>query len=235
MRGIIFSRAVVAQVIASERMFFSAQNLDPIAWRMIERILAVAIGGIAIYLGYRLFLKVPERHDSEGRITLPWDITVLLSRVGPGVFFALFGAAVVAYGLHESVSYTRERSSEATHGKGGASAALTDRVIWGGIGPGPTAEPDEALKAARLRARLEMEFLNSLLPLLRGDLKEEQKRSVSDHVTSLKLGIMELLWGSDWGDLAAFKDWAGGGARAPIPKGLEPAAEYYLAGRGGAK
>jgi hypothetical protein len=216
-------------------MFLSAQTLDPITWRMMERILAVAIGGVAIYLGYRLFLKVPERHDSQGRITLPWNITVLLSRVGPGVFFALFGAAIVAYSLHESVSYTRERSGEATPGKGGTSPVLTDRVIWGGVALGVTAEPGEALKAARLRARLEMEFLNTLPSLLRGDLEEDQKRSVSDRVTSLKLGIVELLWGSDWGDFAAFKDWTGGGASDPVPKGLEAAAEYYLAGQRGAK
>ena len=29
-------------------MSLAAQTLDPIAWRMIERILAVAIGGMAI-------------------------------------------------------------------------------------------------------------------------------------------------------------------------------------------
>ena len=211
-------------------MSFSAQTLDPIAWRMIERILAVAIGGVAIYLGYRLFLKVPEHHDSGGRITLPWNITVLLSRVGPGVFFALFGAAVVAYSVHASVNYTWERSRVATPEKGGA-----ERVIWGGVGPGAMAEPGESLKAARLRAGLEMEFLNGLPSLLREDLKEEQKRSVANRVTSLKLGIMELLWGSDWGDFAAFKDWAGGDGSKPVPKGLEHAAEYYLAGSGGVK
>jgi hypothetical protein len=216
-------------------MFFSAQTLDPIAWRMIEQILAVAIGGVAIYLGYRLFLQVPERHDSQGRIALPWNITVLLSRVGPGVFFALFGAAIVAYSLHESVSYTRERFGEAPNGKGSAGPVLADRVIWGGVGPGAMVEPGEALKVARLEARQEMEFLNSLPSLLRGDLKEEKKREVSKRVTSLKLGIMTLLWGHDWGDVAAFRDWAEGGASTSIPKGLEKAAKYYLAVQGGVK
>ena len=187
---------------------------------------------MAIYLGYWLFLKVPERHDSQGRITLPWNITVLLSRVGPGVFFALFGAAIVAYSLHESVSYTRERSSEATHGKGRRAPRSPTESIWGGVGPGATAEPGEALKAARLRGQLEMEFLNSLPSLLRGDLKEEQKRSVSDRVTSLKLGLMELLWGSDLGDFVAFKDWTGGGASEPVPKRLRPPRTTILPARG---
>jgi hypothetical protein len=212
-------------------MFSFLQSLDPIAWRMIERILAVAIGGVAIYLGYRLFLQVPERHDSQGSITLPWDITVLLSRVGPGVFFALFGAAVVGYGLHESVSYTRERSSQTAQATGGPNASATERVIWGGASPRMTTQPDEALTAARLRARLEIEFLNSLPALLRGDLKDEQERDVSQRTAALKLGVMHLLWGGDWGDFAAFKDWAQGSASEPIPKGLEAAAQYFLAGK----
>ena len=216
-------------------MFSTLQSLDPIAWRMIERILSVVIGGIAIYLGYRLFLKVPERHDSEGRITLPWDITVLLSRVGPGVFFALFGAAVVAYGLHESVSYTQERSGEVIDGKRGERAAVTDRVIWGGVERRATVETGDSLRAARLRARLEMEFLNGLPQLLRSDLTNVQRERVSERMTSLKLGIMELLWAADWGDVAAFKDWAEGGLDRPAPPGLEVAAEYYLAGSGGTK
>ena len=40
--------------------------MDPISWRFIERILAVAIGGVSIYLGYRLFAQVPEQRDSDG-------------------------------------------------------------------------------------------------------------------------------------------------------------------------
>ena len=66
-----------------------------VSLRFLERLCAVVIGGIAIYLGYRLFLKVPERHDSAGKLVLPWDVSVVLSRVGPGIFFALFGASVV--------------------------------------------------------------------------------------------------------------------------------------------
>lgn len=209
--------------------------MDPIAWRMIERILAVVIGGVAIYLGYRLFLKVPERHDSEGRITLPWDITVFLSRVGPGVFFALFGAAVVVYGLHESVSYTRERSGEVVDGKGGGRAAQAERVIWGGVGPGATIEQGETLRAARLRGRLDIEFLNGLPQMLRSDLTDEQRRVVLQRIASLKLRIMELLWAADWGDMAAFRDWAAGSVNEPAPKGLEEAAEYFLAGSAGRK
>jgi hypothetical protein len=73
--------------------------MDPITLRFAERLLAVLFGGMAIYLGYRLFLLVPERREGEGRFTFPWDASVVLTRVGPGVFFALFGALVVGTSL----------------------------------------------------------------------------------------------------------------------------------------
>ena len=80
--------------------------MDPLILRSLERILSVAIGGLSIVLGYRLFLALPTQRDSEGSFKLPWNISVALTRVGPGVFFALFGAAVVALGLHSAVSVT---------------------------------------------------------------------------------------------------------------------------------
>jgi uncharacterized membrane protein YfcA len=73
--------------------------------RLLERILSVVIGGLAIYLGYRLFLNVPEHRDSQGKVTLPWNTTVILSRVGPGVFFALFGAIVVSLSFVKPIDY----------------------------------------------------------------------------------------------------------------------------------
>src|SRR5574341_1112697 len=70
--------------------------MDPLFLRALERIIAVLIGGLAIYLGYQLFIHLPTQMNSEGKIVLPGDISVYLSRVGPGAFFALFGTIVVA-------------------------------------------------------------------------------------------------------------------------------------------
>jgi hypothetical protein len=209
--------------------------MDPISWRFIERILAVAIGGISIYLGYRLFAKVPEQRDSEGKVTLPGGVTVILSRVGPGVFFALFGAAVVAYALHESVTFTREQSAQTTDQNNGAGTVRVEREVFGGFGPATAPAGGRPLAMKRLEARLNVEFLNTLPQLLRPDLTEEQKRTVDARVTALKLGIMQPLWGPDWGQFQAFRDWAEGGAPAPVPKGLEAAADYYRAGHAGVK
>jgi len=201
--------------------------MDPVTLRFVERILAVAIGGIAIYLGYQLFLRVPELRDSQGRVSLPGGITIILSRVGPGIFFALFGAAVVAYALHEAVSFTRETSVPATDQQ-----TVGTRVeIFGGFGPTAARGGGDALDARRLRARRDVEFLNGLPRLLKHDLSDEQLQSVD----RLKLAVMASLWAKDWGAYPRFKEWTEGDAHAPVPKGLEAAADYFRAGGEGTK
>jgi hypothetical protein len=88
--------------------------MDPITLRFAERLVAVLFGGMAIYLGYRLFLLVPDRRGGEGRFTFPWDVSVVLARVGPGVFFALFGALVVGTSLVKGVEWRSRRRRRAT-------------------------------------------------------------------------------------------------------------------------
>ena len=62
--------------------------------RMFERILVVLVGGLSIYLGYRLFFHLPMEKRSGGELTFP-GMKVVLTRVGPGVFFAAFGSVVL--------------------------------------------------------------------------------------------------------------------------------------------
>src|SRR5918996_4726813 len=80
--------------------------MDILLLRGLERLAVVLIGGMAIYLGYRLFLAVKAEASGEAKISLPGDVTVMVSRVGPGVFFALFGSIVVAASLYFSIRYS---------------------------------------------------------------------------------------------------------------------------------
>src|SRR5207245_1619184 len=88
--------------------------MDLLYLRVIERVLAVIIGGLSIYLGYRLFIKLPEQKDSEGKVVLPGDISIFFSRVGPGVFFSLFGAAVVVVSLRQGLELDRTSKESVT-------------------------------------------------------------------------------------------------------------------------
>ena len=63
-------------------------------------ILSILIGGMLVYFRYRLFLSLPSkrgRDGDSGEFSLSRGSKVKLSKVGPGVFFAIFGAGVIAY------------------------------------------------------------------------------------------------------------------------------------------
>src|SRR3954447_10395864 len=87
--------------------------MDPqslvIVLRMAERIIGVIIGGLLIYFGYRLFLSLPgkkSRDGGTGDFSMAGGTRLKLSKVGPGVFFALFGAGLIVFSLTRSVSLT---------------------------------------------------------------------------------------------------------------------------------
>jgi hypothetical protein len=197
--------------------------MDPITLNAIERILAIAIGGLSIWLGYRLFLAVPEQRDSAGKFQLPWNISVGLARVGPGVFFAVFGAGVVGYSLHGSTHV-----SENTVSVDGSPSKVTVVEAKGAM---PTTDDiGKTLAARRLNVGTEMEFLSTLGRILRSDLSDIDKRMVSDNTVALKLAVMHALWAEDWGDEAAFREWAERGAQDPVPKDSKEAAKFFRIG-----
>jgi len=171
-------------------------------------------------LGYRLFLALPQQRDSSGTIRLPWNVTVMLGRVGPGVFFALFGAAVVGFSLHAAVHI--EQGGDSSAGR----AAVSDYRRF-------AAAPADsgALASRRLAAQVRVEYLNKLPDLLRGDLSEDERKAAARVLAWAKLAVMEPLWDRDWGDQARFKDWAESDATGPVPPGLEDAAAFFTAGQ----
>jgi hypothetical protein len=193
--------------------------MDPALLRSFERILAVAIGGLSIVLGYRLFLALPEQRDSSGSVKLPWNISIVLGRVGPGAFFALFGAAVVAFGLHSAVTVTSERI--ATPG------LLSETTSMSGIGLGAAAS-GEMPAVRRLRLEAQIRLLNAWP--LRGDLAAAERRAILEQVDSIKLALMAATWDPEWGDAADFKAWVGAGALEPVPDAQRKAAAFFRAG-----
>src|SRR5947209_18094506 len=71
--------------------------------RATERILLVLVGALAVYLGYCLFRNIPTANKAEGKLVLPGGVSIFLTRIGPGVFFALFGIAVIGYSVAQPV------------------------------------------------------------------------------------------------------------------------------------
>jgi hypothetical protein len=196
--------------------------LDPIVLRFFERITAVLIGGLAIYLGYQLFLRVPELKDSAGQVILPWNMSVVMSRIGPGVFFALFGVIVVGVALVRPLEVDTTASSARTDGHASV------RYM------GDTTTDDRAARAdARAFLRKQIAELNTLPRELRPDLPAQDRDSAQRSIAKAKLALMKPVWGDStegFGNVSDFEKWVLADEPEPPPSGMAEALALYRYG-----
>ena len=161
--------------------------MDLLQLRVIERVLAVIIGGMSIYLGYRLFIKVPRQKDSSGKVMLPGDISIFFSRIGPGVFFSLFGAAVVVVSLQQSLDLDLANKASVTAESTERTANLKVRYM------GETGQSDPAKRdAVRAEARRAIAELNKLPSMLAPDVPASRRTDVTEAVRDSKLALMGM-------------------------------------------
>lgn len=195
--------------------------------RMGERLLDVLIGGACVYLGYRLFLALPEKVDSEGRIVLPGGVNIWLSRVGPGAFFALFGAVLVGMSFIYGVEVKTGSGRGGTVPEPEASAVTREaRALTGDAG-------DSAI----LRQQRLAEAKNQLLVLnrdwpraLQSGLNGEDRALLEIARDYSKQQILRAVWRQEWGPFESFERWVNAGAQTPVPTSLSEAARLYGAG-----
>jgi len=189
-----------------------------VAGRMIERLLVVASAGLSVYLGYRLFLKIPDYKDAQGEIKLPaMNMSVTFSRVGPGVFFAVFGAAVLlASYLHPITVEPQIQSPPPASGTEARSGKFE--------GASPTRDEQESSR--KFVVAHTIRSLNGIVSTSQPQNEQDRRVTIRD----AKLALMDLVWDSSWGDAAVFKEAVMSG-RAPSDRSLsEPtrdALEFY--------
>ena len=208
-------------------------NLDPISLRYIERILAVAIGGLAIYLGYRLFLNMPEKTDSSGKVVLPGNISIYLSRVGPGAFFALFGACIVALSIYKGIIYTAgedgsSKEKQQVPASVVASAEKQSEYFSGIVSQQQAGEKDLPFLRSSLRPKFRI--LNTLPRMMRPDLDPAERADVMNTSRQVKILLLKTVWGDDWGSFSSFESWLVDGGSSPAPEGLSEAVNLYQYG-----
>ncbi|MEC8523530.1 MAG: hypothetical protein VXZ24_04745, partial [Pseudomonadota bacterium] len=97
----------------------------------------------------KLFFHLHIQTDQNGDIELP-GIKVVLSRVGPGVFFLVFGAFILITNLHQGIETTRQYSPD--------SAVATDESGNEGSDEDSFGADDVHLDSDALASRQEMEI-----------------------------------------------------------------------------
>jgi branched-subunit amino acid transport protein len=189
-----------------------------------ERILLVLVGALAIYLGYSLFLRMPNavrgKHDGEGKIELPGGVSIFLTRVGPGIFFALFGIAVIGYSVTRPVNLdfpagTTVASAGGVHFSGIAQsepAKIPTQAVIGGP------EPDAVVPR-----------LNGIFKKMQSQMNTVEAEELAQIIRAAKIAVILARWKPEWGDRAVFELWVREHVNQDPPPTLVPGAGlvYY--------
>lgn len=189
------------------------------ALRAGERLVSVVIGGLAIYLGYQMFLRMPTRkQDSEGRLELPGGISIFVSRVGPGVFFALFGAAILGF----SFAYPLQLATGTEQEK----EARGFQASYLGGGPRRPVTTEERVQALRDLQRLIV--LQNQLEQGETQIDASQGNALLISLQRIKRQMLQSVWDEQqWGDYQVFRDWLDHGDPAHPPAQATTVAALY--------
>jgi hypothetical protein len=199
--------------------------------RMVERLLGLLSGALCVVLGYRLFINLPEKTDSSGKVVLPGGVSIWLSRVGPGIFFALFGAAIVAYSFASTVRVTNEQSaasSQASSDTPGAALAMRRQEI---AAMSARAAKSDATEQMLNDLRGSMTDLNAAIDRLGRNVAPPERDRLVAGLQNAKVLLLRSAWMPAWGDPARFQSWINSGAILPAPAGMDEPAGLYLAGQ----
>jgi hypothetical protein len=195
--------------------------------RHLERLVIALSGALAIWLGYRLFLSMPLAERGTGKLQLPGGISIFISRVGPGVFFALFGAGVLAYGLHQAVQIAVTppgvvgSSGDAAVAAPAPTTAASLRYSGAQSAPGA---PDD-----RAADRNSVVLLAGTLSRVAEAIKRqpppgatpEQRLDWELALADARVRLVATVWDSQsWGSFTEFQRWIRNGEPEPPPPAI---------------
>ena len=180
--------------------------------RALERVLLVLVGALAVYLGYSLFRHMPTVNRSEGKLELPGGVSIFLSRIGPGVFFAVFGCAIIGYSVTRPVSISLPTFE---------GPAIEFSSIGQGSAPPRSIAP---VAIAGLDPEVAVARLNGFLSAARENLSRPEAEELEQAVRAAKYALMLSNWKAEWGNRTAFEKWVQENGHEDPPADLVPGA-----------
>jgi hypothetical protein len=201
-----------------------------IASRAVERLLVVLVGALAVWLGFRLFMSLPQRREGEGKLDLPGGVSVYVSRIGPGVFFALFGTGLIAYAATQPVSYRDDRGLLASEPAALAATGdlPTGARAYSGMTPGFAQTPGTR-RPVGLDPVDVVRGLNLALAHAETLTPSTRRLDATTALREAKLAVMRETWDSGaWGAYEPFHRWVTEGFEVdPPPASSAAAAAFY--------
>lgn len=194
----------------------------------IQHIVTILVGMGSIYLGYRLFLQMPKRREGETKLDLPGGISILLSRVGPGTFFALFGAAMIVYSITKPLEVKDIAENIVT--ADGGNSLRRDRSLTG-LGAANTSDAAGEARRFTIPRNVVIGRLNAIRREAENSKTGSDLLDLQIAVREAKLSLLREDWQPEWGDYDRFHRWVterfGQGV---APNGLELAVQAYRQG-----
>ncbi len=193
----------------------------------IQHIIAILVGLTAVYLGYRLFLELPRRREGEAKLDLPGGVSILLSRIGPGIFFALFGVGMIIYSIMKPVEI--KDIAEQVANAEGVTTVKRSRTLTGLTQQGVAGVRIQAV------ASVERATVISRLNKISEDAAEVQQGpellDTTIAVREAKLALMREVWQPEWGEYTVFHLWVTEQfEQDPPPQGYEDVAAFFRQG-----
>ena len=186
---------------------------------LLMRLLQIGAGVLLCVLGYRLFARVPTA-DSGADISVATQFKLNFTKIGPGVFFALFGAAVLVQALANPLRLERQAAAvppvapTASAASSAQAATSGERLMITGATSAAVVVVTPPLDEAALT--LHLRFANGLPDLLKPGLPMDRRVQFENAQRELKLALMRAGWQPAWGDRAPFEAWVLD-RRAPAP------------------
>jgi hypothetical protein len=198
-------------------------ELIAVAARHLERLLIVLAGGVSIYLGYRMFLAIPRAQAGEGKIELPGGVSIYVTRVGPGVFFALFGAVILGLGLYQGLKIeVREQRpgapaaearkhpvvTGAAHGSA-SEVTLIERKYSSVLPGAASAQQGDAERNGALGTVAQLSRLGLVLDGPGGHaIPPQQRNDFALALNDARLRLLASVWDEQaWGPYTDFSRW----------------------------
>jgi hypothetical protein len=166
------------------------------------------------------------------KLMLPGDISVYVSRVGPGVFFALFGTAVVLMSFISTLQINTQKGSaimaSETPPNAGTSVSLS--YVSGNVETDRFSTDRATVQRDLVALRGLETALNDYVETGKGPRIESSKaNTLLNTLQRVKRSLLLSVWDEKWGDSQRFSQWVQQGALSPPPTGLEDAAAMFIA------
>ena len=208
-------------------------ELIAVAARHLERLLIVVAGGLSIYLGYRMFLAIPRApkgaETGEGKLELPGGVSIYVTRVGPGVFFALFGAVILGLGLQHGLQLdVREQRPGVASGDAATAVSITERRISSAM-PAASPQQQDAERTGTLGTVAQLSRLGTALDGAGGrGIPPQQRNDFSLALNDARLRLLASVWDERaWGPYIEFARWVQQGETGVAPPRAAPAVRAY--------